>query len=545
MTLIRVVAAVLACACFVFAVPVVVVSHFVESPALGGATIGAAGLILMGLYYALSRFHHRRPDLGDLPQIIEPPIWDVIARADELSTIQTREATTFLYLMVEPNSFIDRISESVEPMTRSVSTTTTLSMHVEGYEGDRLVVPVVLRQRGSTADGLRFAGPSDERLSSLIALEVNAYCLAVIRRVLASVSPVVLAQYLVRIEPSVAVLISRDKIASLAERDAVLGAIQSLAPEPAEAVQILAVVKLVRTLFARQPICVPVVLERPSSPVIDSEPVTSHTFRIRLTARRRTTVKYEVSSGLPAMLDGWARVLFGIREASLNVPLVNAARAKSYHLQVLGLENTFLASQTILRNRVVTRFPAHVVAEVRRGQRHGHLYISGALRSAGYDYHARFFERMPGSMGPAAMSALSVAILTWLAYSAVGRVDSDLFNSWEYPTLVLAFPAAISIWVGVETEKKLLQGVLAARVSTISTIAFAIAAAWLSITAHVAGTEHQWLVLACFASLNAAIALFSWFSRSRVQAYFLNRSLPSDEFDDSDADETTIDGAPA
>lgn len=220
-------------------------------------------------------------------------------------------------------------------------------------------------------------------------------------------------------------------------------------------------------------------------------------------------------------LVDWARTLFGIRVTAISVPLYNAGRALSYHLEVVGPEQTYLARQSTFEGEAEKDVPGFVVASRRRGQRHAHLYVRASGHTDLLAFNALFYERMPGSMAPAAVSAISVAVLTWLAYASIGR--TGLFDNWEYAALVLAFPAAISIWVGVDSERRLLQGVLSARISTLLTVAVGVIAAALSVAHKFAGTPNEWLFLALLATLNAGAAAVSWTVRAKVLSDLVNK----------------------
>lgn len=461
-------------------------------------------------------------DIGDSAKIGHPALGTTIARSRELPAMEASVAVDLVLMIIDPTDYFERISETVEPLSRSVSVTMTAVVRLNGTAEQWVAIPVLLRPRGRVEDGVRFEGPVG-RLTSMTQGEAASHILSALRAIIAASGEKALAKYESSIEPDVALLLVSDdpKEASFVSR--IADAIGKL-PGSHRATTLAVAARFVRRLQSSIPVLVPVRLgngDRAPGIHVGSGKAD---FRIRISVRRRTIVrvnykKTSVASKRRSRVE-WIRSLFGIRPTTINVPLVNAERSSSYHLQVVGPEHTYLARQSVIDDdERPANWPGLLHASQRLGQRHAHLYSRNVTGGGDLVYRAQFFERMPGSMAPAAASALSVAVLLWLAFCAIVIADETM-GSWEFAALVLAFPAAISLWLGVDPDRRLLQGVLVSRASTLVTIGLAVWAAWFNMTAD--DRSHAWWAfLAGIASLNALLACVSWFMRARLQSTFV------------------------
>lgn len=512
----------------------------------GTFTAGAACALV---YFRLSWSEYTGDDIGDRA-IVSPrgkaTIDAVIRNVDAFGMMSTETAVRFLIMVAYPETAFDRMSDSATATTRSLKVKTTASLKVAGHEGEIVIVPLLMRYRGVLEDGMSFFIGSETRVSSLTHAETTAFCLAVVRTVVRSWKEE--SQYRQFIERRLAKFLNSEQLLSSESFDEITDQIIALAPAGSADVFTSGLEQYLTLLQSRQPICVPVPLLGLSA---DAEKLSSsegasgtsrpgRIFPLRIVANHRTVVGFnfrretDARPGEPSR--GWVdriRRLFGIRPSLISVPLVNAGRAASYHLEVVGPEGTYLARQRTVRRtthdgEIVIRddaIPAHVVAQPRSGQRHAHLYVRGAAKTETYLFTSQFYERMPGSMAPAFVSALSVAVLVWLALFAVGPNKNPLFENWEYAALVLAFPSAITLWLGLNSERRLSEGVLAARVSTLITVFLATAAAWMSVVAAVEVDKRIWFGLALVATVNAIAPFISWMMRAQLQSRFVERSL--------------------
>lgn len=498
------------------------------------------------------------PDFADAsqPEPARPEAIDsLLERVDRLSGITDAQAVRFIYLTTQPREYFDRISESVEALTRSFSIATTATVKLPADAHETVVIPLLWRRRGTVEDGMRFTGPSGERVSSISRIDTIAYTLAVTRRAIKSWGPHPYLTYLNQLERYVASLLFYDGIA---DPDFLSSAIEAIRSFETDSPQFErdTMAKFLATYYRREPICVAVPVGEmtmgfdsgPVSPPssqsgeaetvnIDSKtdnkglahgPATKERS-VRLSARRRIIAEFHYDSthskrAAPRAIDR-IRVLFGIRPTLISVPLVNAERAASYHLEVTGPENTYLARQSTPNpNAPKAKIAGYVVGPKRLGQRHAHLYIRSASDTEDFVYNTQYYERMPGSMGPAAASAGSVTVLVWLAFFAVLSGRAVLFENWEFAALVLAFPSAIGLWLGVQSERRIGEGVLAARVSSIFTLVLAVIGAWFSVILGDPSHQKAWLVLSFLATLNTIAPLASWGLRARLQSHFVERT---------------------
>jgi hypothetical protein len=519
------------------------------------------------------------------------------AEVDALKSVDSNRAIQFLYMVAYPSTIFDRISESAEPLTRSLSITTTITLTAVGRPGDTVVAPVLMRQRGSLTDGLRFY-VGDDRVSSLSRRRVVVYSLAVVRSIIAGWGFKYWYAYCKFAEDRFARAFSSSLPTTSDAVDEMVSWIRSIAPkDKAESAQALG--DFIHALQDEEPLCVPVQLKGPSLPNFEGPtlsgfrdvapqardlehyrewlavegstpaPEANHKPRLgeslrsasqdaerrwllRLVVRRRSILQFHLQTLYKANSDGtvresgprWidrVRLAFGIRATLIAVPLHNASRARSYHLSLAGLDGTYLVRQQLTGVKRAASEPGsegasvpetplsgNVVTRARNGQRHAHLYITGGKNTKPYVFSARFYERMPGSMAPAFASALSVTVLVAIAAFAYKGDGSHLFDNWEYAALVLAFPSVISLWLGFTPERRLSEGVLAARVSTISTVVLAVFAAASSIAQGHEDLGEWWIGLLLISIVNTAAPLMSWLMRAATQAHFID-APPRDE----------------
>lgn len=559
----------------------------------------AALLLAAGSFFVTRKYVLASLSVYTAPESIESEAVDrptdpnlIMNDIDVLGSIPSDIALQFIYMVAYPSKMFDRISDSAEPLTRSLSLTTTVSFSANGRRGETVIVPVLMRQRGTLEDGLRFF-VNEGRVSSLNHHNTVVYCLAVIRSIIGSWGFNHWYLYCNFAERRFAEAIDSSQPLLRLAVDEMVDWIENTAPE-GKKTSARALGDFLRALEEDQPLCVPLILGGPSMPLVQGwkrsgprkvsserrdlsefarwqagevfeadeakrinpskgprntvsreDPLAKETRRwfLRVSARRRSVLQFHfenrldqaASSAEPSGIDRLRRI-FGIRPTLIAVPLRNAGRAKSYHLSLAGLDGTYLARQQVIRVPDTTDavgvgpdgaaaasidLEGDVVARLRNGQRHAHLHIANGANTDRTAFVAQFYERMPGSMAPAFASALSVAVLVWVALFADKRYGSPLFENWEYPALVLAFPAAISIWLGLSSERRLSEGVLAGRVSLICTVVLAIIASGFSVAQEHTNLSFLWLGLALLATVNAIAPGVSWILRAHVHSHFV------------------------
>lgn len=514
----------------------------------------AVGALLFVWYFRVSWSIYTRNDIGDEPTPAGLDVDPILTRSAKIGLSST-EVVRFTYMLIDPTRAFQRITETVEPMTRSVGVTTTATLMVTGLPDETVVVPLVLQRRG-VIQNVRFFDDENRRLSSLSTSETTAYILAVVRQQARACGERYLSYYLSHVERDIAEYIANPVDNRADSLKKIVGKLHVQNETPDMKKVIATVSRLLSTLMLNYPLCIAIPLETatklfkhvadkpravPASGTAKSTggAASQNSYSIRVSARIKSILEFhhQKQAGLRHSME-LIRGAFGILPTIITVPLANAARAQSYHLHVAGPDRTYLAWQSVLTEdgKPISK-DGHLVAAVRRGQRHGHLYTRQGFGNSKAQYRAQFYERMPGSMAPAALSAFSVAILVWLGLLASKQTPPSgaLLPSFEYATLVLAFPAAISIWVGVDGDRRLLAGVLAARVSTLCTIAIAVTAATLNIVTEGQQMVGPWIALGVAASVNALVAMYSWAARAWLQWWFTRREAPKLPVHDSRA----------
>ncbi|YCH09972.1 hypothetical protein ACTAQJ_10605 [Arthrobacter sp. alpha11c] len=142
-----------------------------------------------------------------------------------------------------------------------------------------------------------------------------------------------------------------------------------------------------------------------------------------------------------------------------------------------------------------------------------------------------FYERLPGSVGPSSLAALAAFVIILICASSFyvkpDGPDANLVS------VLLAAPALMGAWAGFDAARSLTGGTLVARVSAISTIILALAAAlfyagYPFIVSKVnTGLDDFmrffWVMLVGLALLNSVGIGLSWLIRFRVQSHFLDQ----------------------
>ncbi|KQR26149.1 hypothetical protein [Microbacterium sp. Leaf151] len=523
---------------------------------LTGGALVAGAVWLTRLYFRSSNSVRRAPDFGDAAgdQI---SVASISIEADYTEpALPASEAARFANMVARPHTYFDRISERVEPLARALDVSTTVTFSVPLSASTTSIVPLLLTNRGALSNGVKITDAQGTRVTSVPQSRLAPYIMAVLRvLVKASRGNDAHAVYRRQIEPDVAKFLVAHRRTNAGLADDIMNRIDTL-PSGALTGPVVDQLRetlrdLIRRLVDNHPICVEIAGPdaRPASAVDEREKLDLQTTepsratpvtptRLRMTIRQRLYPDFLFHRSKPRRPGNEAvgrtpldalRVAFGIRQGLIVVPLANAANTRSYHLEVIGPHGSYLARQDIVdHNDGPVEDLRGVRAAPRRGQRHAHLHSVNLRLNNEYiptvDYRAQFYERMPGSMAAAAAGALSVAVLCVLGLlvAAISRVEG-LIGSWEYAAVILAFPVVASLWIGVDGNRQLNQGVLLSRVVSLLSIALACAGAGLNILQ--IEDPAWWFVLTVASTTNAAAALASWISRARLESYFISRSI--------------------
>lgn len=414
----------------------------------------------------------------------------VAAGSPPAAAVGDRDHGPALYVraLIRPRLVFTRISEQVEPRTASQVVRTSYTMSLPDDLAGRIVIPLFRAPRGQMQDGLRFFGPDEERLSSLTRSQGVVFANGVIRRLLEAASPDALAEYERWIEKKLIALFLDGRVYSDATTPSFQDVVTDLATQFSNITSLddrrrQRILGVISAHLGSDVVCVAV--EVPGSSFLVGP------RSIRLTVER-TDPKLPVASGATSWGE---RLLFrrlpilrrmlGVETTIYRHGLDYAELSASYHLSIAGPVGTYLAKQTIqpkaeAQPQNVTR--AAAVLGPRRGQRHSHTYVrnshQGNAQFRTLEVAATFYERPPGAITSAFLSAVAALIITLLiAARTVLPMRTDA-PSTDLIAILLAFPAGIAIWAGFsETTRHSLS----AYVSKFTTIAACIVAAFISV----------------------------------------------------------------
>lgn len=274
--------------------------------------------------------------------------------------------------------------------------------------------------------------------------------------------------------------------------------------------------------------------------------------------------------------EGKFRLGLGIQPSQITVPVDLAMTAGSYHLQINGPPEKYIArqilkcancNQRLQRNGqnkdVKCTHPSnhddpedtHFHLRGRFGQSFTHLYMRGYAQqtseSRRYEMLVRFNETPPGSRASAAVTALAALTFIWL----IGRLYSnhETVTNSDLPAILLALPAIAASWFGLASGSEALVGSsLHARLSLIMSgllsigsvmvyllqnAAIASASASSTHSAHrwpleftIAGVHNlPWDVLLLLSSVNFLYSMWHFAARIRDYLRLLRKTDPLTE----------------
>lgn len=210
----------------------------------------------------------------------------------------------------------------------------------------------------------------------------------------------------------------------------------------------------------------------------------------------------------------WAKerlsIVLGARPVSVLIPLTMAATCQSYHLVARCPEGLYLRIQRfhgldeyldadeerrkdLQHKNLPVPLPPYYHARSRLGQPYAHFYsryfaeppdsvrVNGETRfqpQREFPSAEFIFEEVPpGSLFRSTLAASSAFALIWIVGYIVSR---GLDPGTDAPAVLLAFPAILAGWLGVDAlPRQLLEGTLVARLSLVCTAIFALAGSGL------------------------------------------------------------------
>lgn len=446
-------------------------------------------------------------------------------------------ALNFALAVLRPDVVVDRVFERVEPLTRALRIQATHTITFESPDG--AYYPALLQRKGSLIDSLVMWDASDEipifsqsRSADFALRSIDA-----------------LVESYARYPDLYNAALRRDTFKLLAGspnpdrygaggvvRDEVLQRLSDCLRNDRAYGAISALVKVLTLNY-----CHTVHIDTESSPqtvrteyrVMQDlkEAGKSEGFRNKLLA---VAVTLRIATG--------HRPMRWVHSVSL------AARASSYHLQIMGPPGAYLSRQS-LSGTDSAGAPVQLIEHgsgghvaysrfrARLGQRYLHLYLrdgSNALLRDRFAVFAGFFERPPGSVAVAAMaSAASTALIISAGY--IQTVGAD--PQGDIIAVLLAFPFVVGSISGLDASGGPLGGVMMARVGGLVTAGLSTVAA-ISILGYerirwsneivLLGSSGSWALLTYASCVTTALLLGSWVNRSYLYYRFLKRDAAQD-----------------
>jgi hypothetical protein len=461
-----------------------------------------------------------------------------------------QHAYVFSQVIANPQAWISRITEWVEPYTATQKVTTNFTLVLPNGLAGRLVVPLLPMPRGTIVDGLKLSD-STGRLSSLTRVEGAAYACAVVRflfsrtykgaledydsSIALDVMRILLDQKQYRPDPS-AEKPNEVRDADLRSvRERFVGLLRHVKRRDRINAENLVdvILYVISGMMDSDFVCVEVDLPSDESFVPRTVRLTAEKIvpkRQSLAARGRPITRVIFESGATL------RRLLGIPTTIYQHELGLATLASSYHAHITGPEGTYLARQNISirpgSRATSTPSTGTVVMQARTGQRESHLYV----RDAGQTYSEamfanRFYERPPGSVAAPLLSAFAALVVTALCAVKAVLLPDTTEPHVDLIAILLAFPTVIALWVGVSDG---------ARPSLISygskgvTVVGSIVAAFL----YTLGTDETphlaayWVLICGSLALNVLVCSGSLITRSAMHGKIISSRSKEEELSD-------------
>lgn len=388
----------------------------------------------------------------------------------------SEEAEFFADALIRPATVFRRITETVEPYTRSLLVKTTLTIRTDLTPESRVAVPVLHAERGRLEDGLRFYDASGQRVSSMTHAESLSYLFATIETLVMALGPTAVRRFnstsqgeslSARVWKAVGVVTPFDELdepqrqAQEAEISRLNDDIFRLSAKKDD--QLLRIVDLIQSFRLTYPICIAVPCSTDTTRLTVERRVapTLREFRFRAALRFELDAMFEsltrvgqASSRIVGRLAAVARIMvgtaismaiavwsssttrimtvlrhwFGIRSNVLQHGLTNSARTSSYHLQIKGPGDMFVGTQGFA-SKIGARLARQRLEQIdyrvseMAGQRHSHLHLqNGTDETRRLLFRVSFLERTPGSMARASLTAAAAAVIVGII--AVAQLGS-------------------------------------------------------------------------------------------------------------------------
>jgi hypothetical protein len=431
--------------------------------------------------------------------------------------------------IVIPKRVFSRIREKVSPATRALEYDLLSTLKLPATSNTLVTyVPLIVSKKGTMIDDLQVFLDNGQRAPVLVYPDYIAIVHETLRRLVGAIGPAKLKTYQDEIEKDLVGLIASQTpvdTGQILQAGAVTGRLQELVGDYPEG-------QLAFT-FATQLIY--------HYAIVVQVPPHGHKAK-----EFWTTLSWSERKILPlrtvpiAATHRWTiehvRKLFGVRPNRFEIPIERAKLAASYHLEFMGPTGTYLASQK-LKNYAKSG-KSYVRLRPRLGQRYAHLYARGnpeELRKVVLD--VAFIERPPGSVGASAVSSLAAFALICVGAYLAQHPTTDQKSGGDLVAILLAFPGAVSAWVGLDRGNGPVGGTLSARLGAMITLVLSLTATAIYFgAAHIPrisdniiiGPVHgQWALLAALAALNGFWTTFAWIKHATLYSRILGRTPPS------------------
>ena len=556
-------------------------------------------LMLLVAYLFIAYFVHRQHAgphswLKGMPLAVD---LDELEQSVERIHLNRKQVDFYVTALVDPSSLFERIREVVEPEDGSAAASATYTVRVRQTKNGRLLaLPLILSERSRIEDGLQIRGAAGDIVSSFSHLRAIAYAAAVIRDCVRRSGGTALAEYqgptseadtpsleravwyyLARAEDPNKLSKSDQKLdelkfSTVADKLLRLGA--------ADTAHINRAFKVLFRLYGSYPITVAVdpgeAIRTPSGRVVRFETLRRITLPVQglrwlqmlsyafgdlwggavsigrafgVWRGRRLIGRYLWNRALAGahvaltQLADTFRHWAGVRSNVFSYSLGGAERARGYHLEFKGPDDTYMARQRI-ENSLGLEVAREDLEKVEfsmsaaHGQRHSHIYVrnggtqderNGAPAASTLTYSVGYFERTPGSMAVAFVAAgtslfISIILAMQEILSQPGVAEPDSGGLLE---ILLAFPLVAAAAGSLTPGRPVWGGVLAARIANVFTTLLTLLALWSSSLPGTFTTEARpkiWLAIVLGLAFVSVACLGSWWMRVLVQSHFVNSS---------------------
>ncbi|MDO3244281.1 hypothetical protein P5V67_04115 [Mycobacteroides abscessus subsp. abscessus] len=512
-------------------------------------------------YFSLSWRHYTTHRDRELRKRMFPDVDVIKAVRDSYRPHMTKqEVYEFLRSIRAPAEVVERISESVEIQTRVllVNTVSTFTVQPSLHGGGRCVLPVDYIMRGHLVDGLEIYGSSNERVSSYSRNQAAGFMLAALTEYLSALGESTLDKFQstvveipvnlgggdttsLTLEEAVIQVIGADRPWADTEIQCITDQIFMLPHDASKEPGLLDCATVIRELASHYPLLAELSITGASkAPLQVRASAIKRVIPFRNSVAGTTRPKGRRSTGgvIDTVINFPRRVL-GVQPALVSYPVANSRRAQSYHIEIKGPEGTYLGRQRVVKRPNGTEIPLDNIRcamQPRFGQRHSHLYVHSAVDLRNAYFENCFFERVPGSVGRATITALAAMVLITLC--AITKLGIGYVKGTDLLAVLLALPAAAATWAGFGERGRITGDVLVSRVSQIGTLTASLLTAWLfAVLPSIERNEHSfsvhdvtsspwgwlWALIVMFEGAGLVAIAACWVFRSLVQGHFVRR----------------------